>query len=185
MATKKKPEAATPAEPTAEETKAQAAFEEYKKRMDGFQARGTRGRDANVGQPLPPPYRPGMPGSHPSGMPGWAFSPPPGVMPQPPAHQFTTPKQPNISLGSGGVLFESLGNMIRLGVDVLNAGLAGGLQIIEGFSGQESCDCDSCRHGSPYHHPHDYSHGHHGYGDCCCNHGDPSCGCNPSVHNCY
>ena len=172
MATRKKSEVAASAGPTPQENKAKAAFEEYKKRMDALSA-GKAG--INVGQPFPPPH------PYPYGMPGWAFPPPPAMMPQPPVPQHSIPGYADMSGGSGKSLFESIGNMIRLGVDVVNAGLIGGLQIMEGFSGQGDYYCDSPWLDSPCHYPNDY---HYGYCDCCCDPGEAHYGCNPSVHNC-
>lgn len=118
---------------------------------------------------------------HPSmyGMPAQPFSPSPGGMPGMP-HQpsFAHPHPaytPPVSKASEGSLFENIGRAIRLGADVLNTGLTGGLQLMEGLSGRgggcgcsssntscccDPCCCDPC--------------------DCCCN---PCC-CTPSVHGC-
>jgi len=113
--------------------------------------------------------------------------PPQGMMPPMPG---TNSMQ---AQGSSN-LFASVGNMLRLGVDTINAALAGSNQIIQAFAG------------SGYHTPSHYPHGqmyHHGYGrhgnmHHCCGHNDhyhnsrcDSCcdvygenHCNPSVNGC-
>lgn len=144
--------------------------------MDELAAYMAGGRPGPTGQPFDPRYPPGVP--------GWRLAPPPSNMPPPPF-----PGQPGPGYGGAPVsttrsLFESIGNLIRLGVDALNAGLAGGMQIVEGYHGPGPYDSGPYGHGFPYHHPGWGGYGYPGYYDCC---GDPYCGyygCNPSVHNC-
>ena len=125
-----------------------------------------------------PPYGANMPG-----MPG--MPPMPGAYP--PAGQ------------SSAALFSSVGNMLRLGVDTLNAVLAGSNQVIQAFMGGG--------HHSPYYYdpygpfnPHHGYGGHHCGGHHCCGHHhhdhyhDSHCHsccdvygehcCNPSVNGC-
>ena len=154
--------------------KAKAAFAEYKKKMFApyeagapaeMKPGGPFGSPTMYGPPSypfpSPPFQNPMAGMHhPSGMPLPPFGPSPVLR---------------------GSLFENLGNLMRLGVDFLNCALAGGIQMVEGFSGtphgdrDEPCGC----------HPDDDYHGycscHHGYRHCCC---ETECCCNPSVHGC-
>ncbi len=154
------------------ENPALAAFEEYKKRMAGF----------SWGMPGFPPGSPW--GTYGPPFPPGGFPPPPGWMP-PPFSSLSGPPIGSSFQAPRGSMLESLGNMMRLGVQVLNAALASGLQLLEGFSGPSgyeggfpgsyhpghcSCGCG----GSPL--PH--YHGHHN-GLLCW---DPCC--TPSVHNC-
>lgn len=159
---------------------AKAAFEEYRRRM------ASHATSAAPGSPGPRTRRPGEYPWHPHdqgmGMPGHSHgdSPPrvhPGVVPR--------------ETASEGSLFAGVGKMLRLGVDVITAGLAGGLQLIEGFSGygeyrgeswtwDDPCCChDECCRG---HFP-----SHHGFGGHGCTpswHWGHYHHCNPSVHNC-
>jgi|SRR3990172_2053380 len=181
-------EAATPSGFASHESKAKAAFDEYKKRMEaaGCAAGGT---SMHLGQPFIPPY--------PYGMPAWSYPPPPPpmMMPQPPGPPPSAPHHPGPSIGSGKSLFESIGNMIRLGIETANAGLAGGAEMMRGVSGTGFQGWDPHdHHPAPYpyssgcgeHHGCGENHGcgSHGYRNCCevCNSG---CGCNPSVSNCH
>jgi hypothetical protein len=162
-----KPEARTP-EPAVTDAgarlnKARVAFETYKKRVA-----------APTG---PEAYAPGKPAGHavppfghpsPLGTPSGAFVPP-HVLPAWPAPPVAGP-QPADSL------IESLGTLVHLSIQAINAGLAGGIALMQGFPGSEAghgCDChDAC--------------------DCqceddCCrpHHGCECCGgCHPSVHGC-
>ena len=138
--------------------KAQAEFEKYMKRM---QSQG------------------GVPGfMMPSGevVPGWAVPPSIAMLPG-----GTAGFAPRASSGAGS-LGDSLGSTLRLGIDVLNAMLAGSVRLLEGVSGAahggggysaESCGCGGgC-----------------GCNDCC---GPSCCGtsccececCQPSVGTC-
>lgn len=159
---------------------AKAAFEEYRKRMAS-----QPGSDF-PGNPGPRAHHPGEhswhPHSHGMGMPRHPHEPPP----------------PHAQPGSGfrerapeASLFASVGKMLRLGVDVITAGLAGGLQLIEGFSGYG----EYCGESWSWHDPcccHDeccceHFPSHHGFGGHCCTpswHRGYYHHCNPSVHNC-
>ena len=99
-----------------------AAFEAYKQRMAGF----------SWGAPGFPPGGPWAPYGPP--LPPGGFPPPPGWMPPPFSGQSPPSQGPSFP-ASGGSWLEGLGTMMRLGVQVLNAALAGGLQLLEGFSG--------------------------------------------------
>jgi hypothetical protein len=131
--------------------KAQAEFEKYMKRM---QAQGGV-----------PGFM--MPGGE--GMPGWAVPPSVAMFPRGGPGYFA-PIAPAGEMGTGS-LTASLGSTLRLGVDVLNAALAGGVRFLNGVSDaaygeREHCDCGGCNDdpcGS----------------DCC----DCEC-CHPSVGNC-
>ncbi len=191
-AKKKNPKAAPPAEATMEENTAQAAFAEYEKRMRDFHSQGTSASGGHVGQMPPPMYWTTARGSYPPGMPMAPMPPPrwtaypPAMMQQPPVSQQPPQEQDDPPVDSGNSLFESVGNMIRLGVNVVNAGLVGGMQIIESFSGQGRYECDPYWDDNPSPHPYHRNcyHEHHSYGDCCYEQDYLPCGCNPSVHNC-
>jgi hypothetical protein len=101
-----KPDGDTPKEPN----KAQAEFQKYMKRM---QAQG------------------GIPGfMMPGGGPGWAV--PPSLTMMPGGGYFAAAPQGHHPEGS---LTTRLGSTLRLGVDVLNAALAGGVRFLNGVSG--------------------------------------------------
>lgn len=137
---------------------------------------------------LPPGFNPAQPGAPMQGGP----MPPPGMMPPMPG---TSPMQQQ---GSGD-LFTSVGNMLRLGVDAINAALAGSNQIMQAFMGGGQ-GMYPYAHGYPYHYGHGhYGHGHHGHHHCCsqqrhdhyhdswchscCDVYGQGC-CNPGVHGC-
>lgn len=136
-----------------------------------------------------PPFGPPMPNAmpFPQGM-----MPPQGMMGMPPAPGFGAIP----AAFAGGGLFNSLGNMLRLGVDTINSALAGSNQLVRGLTGggqppypcpqpyyPQSCGCHHghMRHGCGH------SHQHNTYHDCgcrsCCDVYGESC-CNPGVHNC-
>jgi hypothetical protein len=98
--------------------------------------------------------------------------PPQGMMPPMPG---TMPTQPS------GDLFTSVGNMLRLGVDTINAALAGSNQIMQAFAGTGYHDPYGYQ-GHPHHYHHDWDYHHHAY--CGCHHHDPAC-CYPSCCDCY
>jgi hypothetical protein len=138
--------------------KAQAEFEKYMKRM---QAQG------------------GVPGfMMPSGevVPGWAV-PPSVAMMTGSAGGFTQPAS-----SAGSALGDTLGSTLRLGVDVINAMLAGSVRFLEGVSGAayggSGYSADGCGCGGGC-----------GCNDCC---GASCCGtsccecdcCQPSVGTC-
>ncbi len=149
--------------------KAKTAFGEYKKRM------------ASTGAPMGA-------GGYPSGLgmvPPWPYPPPPGAMPPPPFPQApptgVMPQMP----GTGKSFFESVGNMLAMGVGLLTVGMQGGQQILEGLIG---VGYGAGPHPGYGHHPH------HGW-DCGCEMGYPYCDCgypsccecdccHPGVHNC-
>ena len=121
---------------------AQAAFEEYRRRMAASRPRMWSPPGFGLGQTAPP-FGPGP----------LPFGPSP----------FQTGPQVGSSLG------QSLATMIRLSLDLVNAGLQ---ELARSFSGSggfsreyQDCGCDCC--------------------DCCGSYsGSCGCGCNPSVRNC-
>lgn len=133
------------------------------------------------GQPFFQPHMPGTPGPH--------FPPQAAMTPPPPVPQDLAPGFPNMAVDTSRSLYQSIGNMLRLGVDVANASLMGGLQIMEGLTGQASAHHGYGGHGYPHHYP---DHGYHGCYDCCsyeyhgcgCHHENSYHGCNPGVFNC-
>jgi hypothetical protein len=97
-----------------------------------------------------------------------------------------------------GNLLGNVGTLLRLGVDLLSAGLQGGTQMMYGMGGPEWHGHPWPMHGGHHSGPHGHGawFGHHGscaphvdccsscapYVDCCCCYGHH--GCNPGVHNC-
>jgi len=159
--------------------RARSEFGEYKKRVGNH---GTHGPAAGpTGFPgatapramNPPPGWPGPPGAAggPYGM-GVPFAP----------GGYSWPNQGLAQAGSAESMAGKLGTSLRLGIEILNAGLAGGVRLLEGMAGpefahhgydacsQSSCDC--CQ-------PHDCC----DCMDCCSVFGARSC-CTPKVGTC-
>ena len=157
----KTPAAETPPEPS----RARAALDEYRRRM-AVSHGDTWGHPGVTFGPMPfaPPY--GM------GAPPWPFPPPPGMMP-PPAGAPHAP-EPRGGEDSEPCLLRSLGTMIRLSVDLINAGLQGLAGAIHPHETDCGCGCD-CGCG-------DREDAEPGC-DCCGYYSSP-CGCRPSVRNC-
>lgn len=147
--------------PSAEsKTKAQAEFDRYKERMGSPQA-------LNRAFVYPVGFEQAA-----KGVPNWAFPPSVAVLPEPPDMR--------------GSLTERLGTTVRLGVDIVNMALAGGIRILGGLasgaygygehawslSSCEACcsSCDPCETECECH-------------NCC---GSCGCGgrCQPSVGTC-
>jgi hypothetical protein len=146
-------------------TPAAAALDEYRRRMS-LSHGDTWGHPGITFGPMPsaPPY--GM------GAPPWPFPPPPGMMPPfPGAHHASDPEGRE---DPEPCLFRSLGTMIRLSIDLVNAGLqglAGAIRPHEGDCGcGGGCDCGCGEREDPC-------------CDCCGYYSSP-CGCRPSVRNC-
>ncbi|NLI83726.1 MAG: hypothetical protein GX443_18890 [Deltaproteobacteria bacterium] len=160
---------------------AKAAFEEYRRRMASQAASGMQG---NPGFPPPPPWRHSW-NSYGQGIGGSGG-------PQGPPHPY--PGSPRREAAAEGSLFAIVGKMLRLGVDLITAGLAGGMQLIQRFSGYGGsygegwgwddpwCPYDECFCG-------DFpAHWGCGYGAHWCTppwhlRGHPRC--TPGVHNCW
>jgi hypothetical protein len=158
----KTPSAEAPAEPS----RARAALDEYRRRM-AVSHGDTWGQPGITFGPMPfaPPY--GM------GAPPWPFPPPPGMMP-PPAAAPPAP-DPHAAKDPEPCLWQSLGTMIRLSVDLINSGLQGLAGAIHPQETDCGCGC-GCGGGEP---------------ECeeepccdCCGYYSSSCGCRPSVRNC-
>lgn len=141
---------------------------------------------ANMGFNMPPFGTP-MPNIMP---PLQGMMPPQEMMPPMPGYG----AMPARFTGSG--LFDSLGNMLRLGIDTINAALAGSNQLVQGFTGgyRSSYPCpqypqhpQGCGHHGQTQHCCGHHHQHNTYHDCgchsCCDVYGESC-CNSSVHNC-
>ncbi len=76
-------------------------------------------------------------------------------------------------------LAESIGTLLRLGIDFLNAGLRTGTELMGTMAGTGAAPPHHM--GAPEHHccDHGHDHGHHClYGNHCCD------DCHPGVHNC-
>jgi hypothetical protein len=156
-------------EPFPEMNKAKEAFKEYKNRM-AADTNKMGGKDVKFKQPMSgePVMQPFM---H---MPQPPFQGQTGNMPHPFLYNPHAPYMQSMGYLETP-LFSSLGNMLKLGVNLINAGLASGLQLIEGLSGGAYCSdshascfsccepCSCCENTS------------------CC---EPCDCCNPSVHNC-
>jgi hypothetical protein len=151
--------------------KAQQEFQRYLKRV---QATLPGGGPAVM---MPMGFAPG------ESMPGWAVPPSVAMLPHAPASGgFFVPMVPGGTPGDGSLLHR-LGSTVGLGVDVINAALAGGVRLLNGIAGghpgfgeyghgQEGCGCEACR-------PSCCDSGCCG-SDCC---GGCDC-CRPSVGNC-
>ncbi len=152
-----RPEAAE-SEAGARLNKARIAFETYKKRVAA-----PAGHAEAAGHAVPPyayPLPPGMPTGPfvpPNVMPAWP-APAPGAKP-------------------AGSLVESLGTLLHLSIQAINAGLAGGIALMQGspspWEAEHECGChDRCGCGCE--------------DNCCRPHHGWDCGscCHPSVHGC-
>lgn len=185
--TKKKKAAAkkaAPAKRARKKNRAEVEFERYKARTAPQAAMGT------MSGSFPPatdmPQTAAYSHSFPLGggtAPGWAFPPSLAVLPQAAGAAFATP-----GVAASGSLSDRLGVTLRLGIEVLNAGLTGGLHALGGLSSAASglgalawphhgwdshdCCCDPCATEC-------------GCYDCCCLMGcGCDCCCHPSVGNC-
>ena len=133
---------------------AKAALEEFRRRAAGRS--GVFGHPGiTLGPPAGGPFGPGAP---PFPFPGQPMMPP----------------DPAPAAATGASLFQSLGTMLRLSVDMVNSGLQGFIAAAGSRTGGHSGGCDCCHEES-----------------CCCQPPAPQgcgcgcgCGCNPSVHNC-
>jgi hypothetical protein len=96
----------------------------------------------------------------------WAFPPSVTALPQAPGGAAFQPGITQAGAVSAGSLSETLGSTLRLGVDVVNAGLVGVLNVLGGLSGV-AAELD----GPPWSHP--------GCGSCCgcCDPCVTECGC--------
>lgn len=153
-------------------TKAQRAFAEYKARMgawSGPQGFGPHGQASPMYQG---PY----------GGPAWAMPPSVGAFMPGPGMPFAAP---GLAPGMAGSLSERVGAALRMGVELVNVSLMGGLRVVDGFMGAAF-----------EHYGDEWSHGGHG-GRCCheesCGHGccedccellEGCCPCEPSVGSC-
>ena len=150
--------------------KAQAEFQRYMRRMETQQPGGA------PAFMMPFAVSPGN-----EGAPVWAVPPSVAMLPHGPGSPGFFAAMPHGGALGQGSLTSSLGSTIRLGVDVVNAALAGSIRLLNGISGAA------------------YSYGELGYGhsDCgchascnCC--ADDCCGCdccgceccNPGVGTC-
>jgi hypothetical protein len=149
--------------PPAEPSRARAALDEYRRRM-AVSHGDTWGQPGISFGPLPfaPPY--------PMGAPPWPFPAPPGAMP-PPSGPPQAP-EPGGCEASEPCLWQSLGTMLRLSVDLINSGLQGLAGAIHPREAECDCDCGcgdrECEEPGC---------------DCCGDYSSP-CGCRPSVRNC-
>jgi hypothetical protein len=143
--------------------KAQVEFGQFKARV-GSPPPATGTMSASFGAPF------GFTASGP--VPAWAFPPSLAALPPTPGGAGAVPT-PGMMAGSLG---ERLNTTLGLGLELLNAGLAGGIRLLSGLSGVASglgahhgaCGCGHAEHATC---------------DCCCvmgAHGD----CQPSVGSC-
>ena len=112
---------AAPPEEKIKVNKAKAAFDEYRKKMEASKMAAPR-IESRSAAPFASPSFHGMPfmphAAHQAGMPPYL------------PHQAIP--SPAIMIPRGS-LFEGIGSMLRLGVDVMNAGLAGGSNLWKVF----------------------------------------------------
>jgi hypothetical protein len=151
-------------------TKAQAEFERYKAQGGAVQQpygfAPTHDPRAAGMYPVILPY-PGNSG------PGWGVPPSVAMLPYPPGPG-------GMQAAAGGSLADQLGSTLRLGIDVVNAVLVGGIRVLTGFSGYgagehsegHGCSCGCC----------DPCKSECGGYDCCCVFGEQCC--HPSVGTC-
>jgi hypothetical protein len=168
-------------DPAAEANKAQAEFHSYKDRLEQAGPGATAPPAQAPAQAPAPATGPGASFASPlpsSAIPAWSLRPGPVTPHGPPgaAGPGSYAAAPAPSGGGGyGAIVDGVGNTIRLGVEVLNAALSGGLQMINGYGyggGWDSgpCDCEECNPCGGY--------------DCCKVMGS-GCGCcEPSVGSC-
>lgn len=173
--TKKKAASRKKAKPS--RNTAQTEFARYKAR-----AGSPHGPMGAMGNPFPQTV--GFPQVG-EGLPTWAFPPSVAALSPAPGPGFFAPGVVPPGVAAAGSLTERLRTTLRLGADLLNAGLAGGVRVLGGFS--------SAAHelgGWTWGHPcHDW----YGYGcpcmtecacyDCCCLLGAGGY-CQPSVGTC-
>ncbi|MDH3973393.1 MAG: hypothetical protein OEV42_03845 [Deltaproteobacteria bacterium] len=150
-------------------TSAKEAYEEFQRQAEAYRSKQWTANAGKI-QAFPPQY-------HIHGQPYGSYhhhhaSAPTGMPLSPKAHE------------GNQELLNKVGGMVRLGIDFINTGLAGGLSLMGGLSGQHAC---SRHHDDPHHGSHcDPHHGsHHGtchpnYHDDCGPHGGCSCHCNDS-----
>ncbi len=187
MAVKKsRPKGAT-VKKSASPTKAQLEFDRHKAKYEAAQAE--RGDAPGQGSAMPPPFAAAY-AYVPQGGPYYGpvrWGLPPSMAPLPVTPGTGVPL-PGIPVGAGvttGPLGDRLGSTLRQGIEVLNAGLAGGLRFLSGLS---SAAYPSGGWDAPYA---DYpcaeaAHGQCHVHDCCdcCHTHHAACGCQPSVGNC-
>jgi hypothetical protein len=153
--------------------KAQAEFARYMNRIHAQQAGGAPAFLMPMG------YLPGG-----EMMPGWAVPPSVAMLPHPGGVGGYAPPFPHGGGAGDNSLSTRLGSTIRLGVDVINAALAGGVRLLGGISGavyghgdagygHEHCQCPACREGCCASECCGYD---------CCGGCDPCC--SPSVGTC-
>jgi hypothetical protein len=172
--------------------KARAAFDQYRKKATAHEGAA---RPPGWGAPLPG-FPPGVP-FPPGAMPAWG-PPPPVATGLPSGIPWPIPGSaaPLPAAGApAGPLFESVGQMLQLGVAFATAAFAGGLQVMQGFTGPlgaanawpmpsqggggHPCGC-GCDCGQPSRHD---CHGGCSCSNCC----EDQCGdccCRPGVRNC-
>jgi len=147
---------------------AKEAYEEFQRQAEAYRKRQGSSNVANV-QTFPPQYP--LHGQPYGAYPHYYHGPQPGGIPAPPEVQEENQE-----------LLGKLGGMVRLGIDFINAGLAGGLSLMGGISGQPGCG----QH--PYPPYDDYHDDCRQHSSCSCNshseHHHHDCGCHPSVRGC-
>lgn len=170
-------------------TKARAEFEKF--RRERAASRGTQPPHSRLGPSTSPRGIP-MPGRMSMPRMDWPAMGPGGSMP------FAVPPMPSsdempqsgipypLPIGNQGPLFENIGKMLHLGVALATNAFAGGLQVLQGFSGASGgCGCyEGSAHPHQGHMIHGCCHGDwHGHDYCGCCHEHHGC-CHPGVHNC-
>jgi hypothetical protein len=154
---------------------ARAEFEKYRQRMGPYWAAAAAPPPGPgmplLGGPIPGAFAPGPLPPYPGGGP-FSYAGAPTAFP---------PQAAGSPIGGSGPLFENIGRMLQMGVAFATTAFAGGMQLMQGFSGQSRgghhehpCQCAPVHSGECDCHPDDHA--------CCCD--DYDCCCTPGVSNC-
>ncbi len=183
---KRQTKAATAPKPAPQKTAAQAEFDRHKARAAAAQPAPNAGPGIGFQAYNMPPQT--SMGAAPWGMQATVVPwPPTPTMTAPMAGQY--PQQGGAPMQPGS-MGDRLGSTLRLGLDLLNAGLAGGVRALGGLT-ELSQSVGGWAYGG--HHPQGGHHCHgecnccHSYYDCCDvmnHHHGCGCGCEPSVGSC-
>ncbi len=191
MAVKKSRRKSATVKKTASRTKAQLEFDRHKAKYEAAQA--SRGSPFAPGQgsPMPPPlpqaaYYAYAPQEASYGPVRWGLPPSMAPLPAMPGAGAPIQGMPAGTVATAGSVGDRLGSTLRQGIEVLNAGLSGGMHFLGALSGAAYGNvpwgapyAGGCGCGEP-------SHCHCQTYDCCdcCDAHSMDCCCQPSVGNC-
>lgn len=190
MAVKKSRTKSAAVKKTASRTKAQAEFDRHKAKYEAAQAAHGASPAAGQGAAMPPPFPQAAYAYVPQGAPygpiRWGLPPSMAPLPVMPGAGMPMPGMPMGTGTRAEPLGDRLGSTLRQGIEVLNAGLAGGLRFLGGLSGAAY---QPGAWGAPYGGGYECAepaHCHCHVHDCCdcCHPHAGDCGCHPSVGNC-